>query len=69
LNQLFAALTFVAIDAEVGRKAGGYLREFRRSHAVEIADALIAASASARRAQLWTRNRKHYPMKDVLFFD
>jgi predicted nucleic acid-binding protein len=44
------------------------LRQYRKSHGVEIADALIAAAAVANRAELWTRNRKHYPMKDVSFF-
>jgi predicted nucleic acid-binding protein len=52
----------------VGRQAGLYLQRYRRSHGVEVADALIAANAVASRAQLWTRNRKHYPMKDVAFF-
>jgi len=36
---------------------------------VELADALIAASAVAHGAELWTRNRKHYPMGDIVFFD
>jgi predicted nucleic acid-binding protein len=52
----------------VGRQAGIYLRQYRRSHGIEIADALIAATVAANRAQLWTRNRKHYPMKEVSFF-
>jgi len=69
LNHLFRALTCVPIDAEAGRQAGVYLRRYRRSHGVEVADALIAASAMAANAQLWTRNRKHYPMKEVRFFD
>ncbi len=30
---------------------------------------LIAATAVAHSAMLWTRNRKHYPMKELLFFD
>jgi predicted nucleic acid-binding protein len=34
-----------------------------------VADALIAAGAVGNGAQLWTRNRKHYPMKEVAFFD
>ena len=69
LNNLFAALTCTSIDEETGRQAGRYLQQYRRSHGVEIADALIAASTVANRAELWTRNRKHYPMKDVAFFD
>ena len=69
LNNLFRALTFTPIDEEAGRQAGVYLRQYRRSHGVEVADALIAASAVANSAELWTRNRKHYPMKEVSFFD
>ena len=69
LNNLFRALTCIPIDEEAGRQAGVYLRQYRRSHGIEIADALIAASAAANRAELWTRNRKHYPMKEVSFFD
>jgi predicted nucleic acid-binding protein len=45
------------------------LQQYRRSHAVEVADALIAASAVLNHAELWTLNRKHYPMKDISFFD
>jgi hypothetical protein len=69
LNNLFRALTCTPIDEEAGHQAGLYLRQYRRSHGIEVADALIAASAVANRAQLWTRNRKHYPMKEVSFFD
>lgn len=69
LNNLFRALTCTPIDGETGRLAGVYLRKYRRSHGVEVADALIAACAVANNAELWTRNRKHYPMKDVAFFE
>jgi predicted nucleic acid-binding protein len=69
LNNLIRALTCTPIDEASGRQAGAYLRQYRRSHGVEMADALIAASAVAYHAELWTRNRKHYPMKDVSFFD
>ena len=69
LNNLFRALRCIPIDQETGRQAGVYLRQYRRSHGVEVADALIGASAVANRAELWTRNRKHYPMKEVFFFD
>src|SRR5438105_1289098 len=57
LNNLFRALTCTGIDQEAGRQAGAYLRQYRQSHGVEVADAFIAASAVANQAQLWTRNR------------
>ncbi|MGP8247509.1 MAG: type II toxin-antitoxin system VapC family toxin [Bryobacteraceae bacterium] len=69
LKNLFRALTCAPIDEEVGRQAGVYCRQYRRSHAVEIADSLIAAGAVANGAELRTRNRKHYPMKEIVFFD
>ncbi|MDQ2842706.1 MAG: type II toxin-antitoxin system VapC family toxin [Acidobacteriota bacterium] len=68
LNNLFRALTCAGVDEEAGRHAGIYLGQYRRSHGMEIADALIAASAVANRAELWTQNRKHYPMKEISFF-
>jgi predicted nucleic acid-binding protein len=69
LRNLFLALTCAPIDEEVGRRAGLYLQRYRKSHAVELAEALIAACAVAHGAELWTRNRKHYPMKEIVFFD
>ena len=68
LNNLFRTLTCVPIDAETGRQAGDYLRRYRKSHAVELGDALIAAGAVLSGATLWTQNRKHYPMKELAFF-
>lgn len=69
LRNLFQALTCAPIDEEAGRQAGLYLAQYRRSHSVELADAVIAASAVLNGAELWTRNRKHYPMKEIVFFD
>ena len=68
LEALFEALICVPADAGIARRAGDYLRTYRKSHSVELADALIAATAVESEAMLWTRNRKHYPMKDVSFF-
>lgn len=68
LRALFSAMTCIAIDLEIGERACDYLRQYARSHHVELGDALIAATASLHNAQLWTRNRRHYPMKDVAFY-
>ena len=68
LSNLFGALLCIPIDAEVGRRAGDYIRQYRKSHSVELGDALIAAAAVLSHAHLWTRNRKHYPMKELSFY-
>jgi len=68
LSALFGALTCVPIGPEIGRRAGDYLRQFAKSHHVELGDALIAATASIHDLALWTRNRNHYPMTDCRLF-
>ena len=68
LANLFRLLICPPIDGETGRRAGDYLRQYRKSHGIELGDALIAAAARLNRAALWTRNRKHYPMKELSFF-
>jgi hypothetical protein len=68
LRDLFQALQCAVIDEAIGARAGAYLRQYHRSHSVEMGDALIAASAVQNHAALWTRNRKHFPMKEVEFF-
>jgi predicted nucleic acid-binding protein len=69
IEKLFASLTCAQIDEATGRRAGAYLRKYVRSHALEVADALIGASAVEKGARLWTRNRKHYPMNEIPFFE
>jgi predicted nucleic acid-binding protein len=68
LTLLFAKLVCVPIDRDVGRQAGEYLRQYHKSHGLQIADALIASGAVLNRAALWTRHRKHYPMKELSFY-
>jgi predicted nucleic acid-binding protein len=67
-TKLFRTLLCVPLDYEIGRQAGRYLNQFGQSHGVQITDALIAAAAVSNHAELWTRNRKHYPMKDLSFY-
>jgi predicted nucleic acid-binding protein len=68
LEDLFAVIQCVPIDLEIARRAGDYLRSFAKSHSVELGDALIAATASLHGLELWTRNRRHYPMRGLAFF-
>jgi predicted nucleic acid-binding protein len=69
LEALFEALVCVPAEASIGRRAGEYLRRYRKSHAVELGDAMVAAAAVASRGRLWTHNRKHYPMPELTFYD
>jgi predicted nucleic acid-binding protein len=68
VEALFAVLIRVPIDAEIGRRAGEYLRQYAPTHHVELGDALIGATASVHKLALWTRNRKHYPMESLSFY-
>lgn len=68
LTALFEAIDCVPIDSKIGQRAGDYLRQYSKSHHVELGDALIAATASLYKFELWTRNRRHYPMKDLAFY-
>ena len=53
----------------MGRKAGAYLARYRRSHGLQIGDALIAGAAGTTGFHLWTLNRRDYPMDDVRFYE
>jgi predicted nucleic acid-binding protein len=68
ITNVFGALLCVALDYETGRLAGDYLRQYGKSHGVELGDALIGAAAHLNGAELWTRNRKRYPMPELSFF-
>jgi hypothetical protein len=64
-ERLLSLFTVVGVDEAIGRRAGAYLRQFRRSHNLELGDALIAATAASGGAEIITRNVKHYPMTDI----
>lgn len=68
-EDFFRARGEVVLDARTGRRAGAYLASFARSHGVELADALVAAAASTSGLRLWTLNRRHYPMRDLRFWE
>lgn len=62
LEQFVSAFQIIPVD-EVIAAAGGLLRrDYGKSHGVGLADAIIAATAGIRKADLVTLNRKHFPM-------
>ena len=68
-EEFFAARGEVVLDARAGRSAGSYLSAWSRSHGLELADALIAAAVTTSGLRLWTRNKRHYPMRDIRFWE
>lgn len=62
VDDFFESLEVLGIDERSGKLAGEFLNKFGKSHGVTLANALIAAVARVNGCELWTRNRKHYPM-------
>lgn len=61
-ERLAAVLTWLPVDLVVADRAGDLAQHYRRSHAaIDIVDHLIAATAEHHRAELWTRNVRHFP--------
>ena len=62
LNQLLQTFVVLPVTEKVARLGGLYRRNYRPSHGVGLADALIAATAEDTGAALVTFNRRHFPM-------
>ena len=50
----------IHIDELISSRAMFYVEQFHLSHAMQLADALVAATAVEKREPLLTANRKHY---------
>jgi hypothetical protein len=61
--KLLGSLRPEPITELVARRAGEFMRQYRRSHSgIGLADYLIAATAELRGQQLATLNVRHFPM-------
>lgn len=65
LERFFACLNIVEVTDEIAVTAGIYMNKYRKSHGINTADAIIAATAKRTGFRLFTRNIKHYPMQDI----
>ncbi len=62
LDEFLAMFPVVPVTLDLAQAAGSHQRDYRASHGTGLADAVIAATAVARGAELKTFNAKHYPM-------
>ena len=62
LRQFLSVIPLFDVTRTIAEMAGDWVRQFGRSHSVEVPDALIAATAATHDLALKTLNTKHYPM-------
>ena len=68
IEELFSYFQKVDINSEIGVITGNYANEFRKAfNGISLEDYMIAGTAKYYGLQLWTYNRKHYPMRDLVF--
>jgi len=66
VDVLLACFEIVPLDQSLAIRGGLLRRDFGKSHGIELADAIIAATAENLGCPLATLNRKHYPMLDAV---
>lgn len=62
LKTFIAAFEVITVSKEIAVKGGIYRRDYKKSHKIGLADALIAATAEIHGTTLITLNIKHFPM-------
>jgi hypothetical protein len=63
VERLFGVIRWAPVTAEIADLAGDYSRQYRRSHSsIGAMDYLVAATAAALGAELWTHNVRDFPM-------
>jgi hypothetical protein len=62
LQQFLSVFNVIPVDEEIAAVGGLIRRDYGKSHGVGLADAIIAATAEARKADLVTLNKKHFSM-------
>jgi predicted nucleic acid-binding protein len=50
----------IALDAQISKRARHLIRDYAHSHGLQLADALIAATAIVHEYMLMSGNRKHF---------
>jgi predicted nucleic acid-binding protein len=67
LQEFLKTFAIYPVDTDVARIAGQYLNKYGKSHALGMADALIAATTTIQGERLASLNVKHFPMlSDVI---
>jgi len=68
IQKLFSFFNSLTIDDAIGMQTGEYAKEFKKAYCgISLEDYMMAATAKQYNMQLWTYNKKHYPMSDIVY--
>ena len=62
VQHLLSIITILPTDQNIAAIAGTFYKHYKKSHGVDLADAIIAATSQLHEATLVTLNTKHFPM-------
>jgi predicted nucleic acid-binding protein len=65
-RMLLSLFETVPVDAAIVDLASELFRSWHASHGIDVADALLAATAMITGGKIYTLNIKHFPMPDLL---
>jgi predicted nucleic acid-binding protein len=68
IEELLKFFETVTISHEIGVLTGEYANKFRKAfNGISLEDFMIAGTSKHYNMTLWTYNKKHYPMDDIVF--
>jgi len=68
IEELLSFFEMADISYEIGYLTGEYANKFRKAfNGISLEDFMIAGTAKHYNMTLWTYNKKHYPMDDLVF--
>jgi len=66
IEELFSFFEILDINLEIGYITGDYANKYKKAfNKISLEDYMIAATVKYFNLELWTYNKKHYPMDDI----
>ena len=70
IEAIFNLCTRWTLDAKTAKQTGLFAARYRKAHqGISLEDYLLAATAEQLACPLWTNNKKHYPMNEIVLFE
>lgn len=70
IEAFFNLCTRWTLDAKTAKQAGLFAVQYGKAYqGISLEEYLLAATAEQLDCPLWTRNKKHYPMNEIVLFE